>query len=127
MERSERLNYQVGKYIGTLLESRNQAHVFHLRTQSYAQHKALNKYYASIVDLIDSYAEVYQGMYGLIEGYKMKTPLYEDPLKIEMYFNGLLTFTRYMEESLPPDGALKNIEDEINSLISKTIYLLTLS
>ncbi len=28
-----------------LMNSRNQAHVFHLSTKSYAQHKALQKYY----------------------------------------------------------------------------------
>lgn len=126
-ETKSKMENQVGKYIGTLLESRNQAHVFHLRTQSYAQHKALQKYYDNIVDLIDAYSETYQGMYGLIEGYKMTTPLYEDTTKIAAYFDSLLVFVRHMESKLPVDGALKNIHDEITTLISKTIYLLTLS
>jgi DNA-binding ferritin-like protein len=50
--------------------SRTQAHVFHLRvkgTGSYAAHKALNKYYDEIIDLIDGLVESYQGKNGLIE------------------------------------------------------------
>lgn len=126
-EKKNKMKHQVGKYIGTLMESRNQAHIFHLRTQSYAQHKALQKYYDNIVDLIDAYSETYQGMYGLIEGYKMTTPLYEDTTKVVPYFDSLLVFVRQSESRLPSDGALKNIHDEITTLISKTIYLLTLS
>ncbi len=50
--------------------SRTQAHVFHLRVKgpgSYAAHKALQKYYEGIVDLIDGLVESYQGKNGLIK------------------------------------------------------------
>ena len=43
------------KFISTLFSSREQAHIFHLQTSSYAMHAALNKYYDGIVDLIDKY------------------------------------------------------------------------
>ena len=64
----------IGLLLGTLMQSRNQAHIYHLQVQgmgSYAAHKALNNYYEEIVDLVDSIAESYQGRYGIITGYKM--------------------------------------------------------
>lgn len=54
------------KFVAILMNSRNQAHAFHLETSSYAQHKALEKYYEKIVDLLDDYAEAYMGKYGRI-------------------------------------------------------------
>jgi len=121
------MNETVGKYLGTLMESRTQAHVFHLQTTSYAEHKALQKYYERIVDLIDAYTEAYQGMYGTVYGYKMSTPLIEDPKKVKLYFDGLCRFISEMSTKLPSDSYLKNIEDEIATLVRKTKYLLTLS
>ena len=50
--------------------SRTQAHVFHLGVKgpgAYAAHKALQKYYEEIVDLVDGLVESYQGKYGLIK------------------------------------------------------------
>ena len=53
----------MNEYVGTLMQSRNQAHIFHLQTSSYSQHIALQEYYEGIVDLIDSLVEAYQGKY----------------------------------------------------------------
>ncbi|NBX51649.1 hypothetical protein EBT25_17375, partial [bacterium] len=55
------------KFVAMLMNSRNQAHTFHLTTSSYAQHKALEKYYEKIVELLDDYAEAYMGKYGRIK------------------------------------------------------------
>ena len=40
-----------------ILHSRNQAHVFHLQTQSFAEHKALNDYYEGVVGFFDGIVE----------------------------------------------------------------------
>ena len=59
--------------IATLLHSRSQAHIFHWQTKSqssFAEHKALQKYYEGIVELIDGIVESYQGKYEIITGYK---------------------------------------------------------
>lgn len=40
------------------------AHVAHLQTKSYAEHKVLNKIYEELPGLIDSLMESYQGKYG---------------------------------------------------------------
>ena len=56
--------------ISLLFHSRTQAHTFHLQTESFAEHKALEGYYDGIVGLIDSITESYQGKYGIVKGYK---------------------------------------------------------
>lgn len=58
-----------------LFLARDLTHREHLKTKSYAQHKALGKFYNDIVDNADAIAEAYQGQYGLMKiieilGYK---------------------------------------------------------
>ena len=111
------------KFISILLSSREQAHIFHLQTPSYAQHKALQGYYEDIVDLIDSYVESYQGRYGILKGYKPTTQIFEDDSTLR-YFAGLLSYVDNVRKELPQDGELNNILDEISGLISSTHYKL---
>jgi hypothetical protein len=113
----------LGKFLGTLLSSRTQAHIFHLQTPSYAAHKALNKYYEGVVELIDAYAEAAQGRYGIIRGYQMTTQMLEDDSALK-YFMGLQKFVDNIRTQLPQDGELNNTVDEISALISTTIYKL---
>ena len=54
------------KFIGMMFLARDVAHSAHLNTRSFAKHKALGKFYDEIVDLADTFAEMYQGKYGLI-------------------------------------------------------------
>jgi len=53
-------------YVGLFFLARDVTHSVHLNTRSYAKHKALQKFYESIIDLADSFAEAYQGRHGLI-------------------------------------------------------------
>jgi hypothetical protein len=113
----------IAKFLGTLMSSRTQAHVFHLQTPSFAAHKALNEYYDDIVDLIDSYAEMAQGRYGIIRGYVMSNQIFEDDSGLK-YFAGLQKFVDEIRTQLPQDGELNNTVDEISGLISSTVYKL---
>ena len=102
------------KLISALMHSRTQAHIFHLRTKSFAAHKALQAYYEGIVPLLDEYAEGYQGRYGLISGYK-SGPVSQNPMMTKGYFQRLLKIV----------DATK-ILDTIRQLIYQTLYMLTL-
>lgn len=113
----------VASFLSTLMASRNQAHIFHLQTPSYAAHKALNEYYDEIVDLLDTYAEEYQGQFGIIKGYNLPESIFEDDSTIK-YFTGLLTYVNSVREQLPQDSSLNNVVDEIVGLITSTIYKL---
>ena len=50
-----------------LFLARDLAHREHLKTKSYAQHKALGNFYSDIIDNADAIAEAYQGQYGLMK------------------------------------------------------------
>jgi len=112
------------RYVGALLNSREQAHVFHLMTNSYAQHKALQAYYEGIVPLLDEWAEAYMGKYGRLRRITTNKRFLRDPKKARQYFKTLLTRIKAMK--LPKDSYLKTIQDEISVLIRQTMYMLTL-
>jgi hypothetical protein len=112
------------RYVGMLMNSREQAHAFHLTTNSYAQHKALQNYYEGIVPLLDSWAEAYMGKYGRLKRVTMNKRYMSDPKKARAYFKSLITRIRLVK--LPKDSYLRNIQDEIVALIRSTMYMLTL-
>jgi len=112
------------RYVGALLNSREQAHVFHLMTNSYAQHKALQAYYEGIVPLLDEWAEAYMGKYGRLRRITTNKRFLRDPKKARQYFKTLLTRIKAMK--LPKDSYLKTIQDEISVLIRQTMYMLSL-
>jgi len=114
---------QYGTFIGTLMQSRNQAHIYHLQTPSYAQHIALQGYYEGIIPLIDELVESYQGKYGILRDYKMAGTIKEDE-NPTMYFEGLCKFVEAILPSLPQDNFLINQYDEVMTLIQSTKYKL---
>lgn len=116
----------IGLLLGTLMQSRNQAHIYHLQVQgmgSFAAHKALNEYYDAIVDRIDGIAESYQGRYGIITGYKMPEAIREDN-NARMYFDGLSKFVETIRKQIPQDSYIQNQIDEVVDLIESTKYKL---
>lgn len=114
---------QYATFIGTLMQSRNQVHIYHLQTDSYAAHKALQGYYEDIVDLIDGLVESYQGRYGILQGYKMAGTIKEDS-NFVLYFEGLCKFVETIRTQLPQDSYIQNQIDEVVALIETTKYKL---
>ena len=112
------------RYVGMLMNSREQAHAFHLMTNSYAQHKALQKYYEGIVPLLDAWAEAYMGKYGRLKRITINKRFLRDPKKARMYFRSLLGRIRLVK--LPKDTYLRSVQDDITTLIRSTMYMLSL-
>jgi len=107
-----------------ILHSRNQAHVFHLQTQSFAEHKALNDYYDGVVDLFDGIVESYQGKYGIIKNFKtFKIEQYRNGKKTISYFERLLDIIEENRDSVD-DSYIQNQIDTVQELINSTIYKL---
>lgn len=107
-----------------VLHSRNQAHIFHLQTQSFSEHKALNKYYESVIDLFDGIVESYQGKYGIIRTYKtFKIEQYKNNKKTISYFERLLDDINSLRESVE-DTYIQNQIDGFEELINSTLYKL---
>ena len=50
------------QFIADSLALRTAAHLAHLSADSYSEHVALGEFYEALLDLVDSYAEVYMGL-----------------------------------------------------------------
>lgn len=107
-----------------ILHSRNQAHVFHLQTKSYAEHIALNGYYDGVVGLFDGLVESYQGKYGIIKNFKtFKVEQYRNNKKTISYFERLLDIIEENRDSVD-DSYIQNQIDTVQELINSTLYKL---
>jgi hypothetical protein len=53
----------------------------HWSSTNYAKHKALKKYYAKIIDLVDRYAEAYMGKYDQLKKFPEEFHTEKDPVK----------------------------------------------
>lgn len=116
----------VGAFLGTLMQSRNQAHIYHLQTSgpgSFAAHMALDAYYNGIIPLIDGIAESIQGRYGIIRGYKMENVIREDSNALK-YFEALSKFVESTRNECPQDSYIQNQIDTVVELIESTKYKL---
>jgi hypothetical protein len=110
-------------FIMRLFHARTAAHILHLKTRSFAAHKALNEFYDALPDLADTLAETYQGQYGLIDEFPPRYIPQSEPLDM---LDGLRA---YIQENRccacdKKDTHLQNIIDEIVALIDQTTYKL---
>lgn len=106
-----------------LLNSATQAHIFHLQTDSYAVHKALEDYYEGVVDLTDSLIESYQSKYIIVKGYSSYAM--KDLESTESAIEFLKSVQNKVESVSFSESDLKNQVDEIKTLIRSTLYKLT--
>ena len=109
--------------ISTLMASRQQAHIFHWQTNSYAAHKALNDYYDEIVGLFDGLVESFQGRYGIVRGYTSPATFKEDDQAIN-YFEALSKYVEAIRTKIPQDSYIQNQVDEVVDLVESTKYKL---
>ncbi len=120
------MSSSVEKYISMLMSSRDQAHIYHLTTFSYASHKALQKYYESIIPLVDSYAETYMGTSRnkrIVFHPSSFRVTNTNPRYALKYFINLSKKIKKLR--LPRNPFLDNIRQEIDALIRQTIYMLS--
>lgn len=109
----------VSKLFGSLMAARQQAHILHLASRSYAEHKALGSFYEDLTGLTDSLVETYQGQYGLVE-IESKTMNGKSAQSfLESLSSEFLEAHKMFSEK---DTHLHNILDEIVSLTYQTLY-----
>ena len=108
-----------------LLNSVTTAHILHLSTRSYSQHKALETFYTEIGDHVDDFVEAFQGKYGLLTNYPATADLFatQAPIAYLTYLKDEVATLRKAPE-FPADSELQNIIDEIAQLIDSTLYKL---
>lgn len=95
--------------------ARTQAHVLHLAAKgagSYAEHMALGSFYDGIVDLVDGFAEAYQGMCGEL----LKLPAV--PIKAQAAIPMLDDLEEWVETNRARICDMSNIQNEIDSIVT---------
>ena len=110
--------------VGLLFLGRDVAHSVHLNTRSFAKHMALQTFYEEIVELADSFAEAYQGKYGLIGGVALQ-PAKKTANIVEFLQNQMDEIEANRYKVVDKDcTAIHNIIDEIVGLYLSTLYKL---
>ena len=108
-------------FIGCLKSSFDQSVVWHHQTDSYAVHKALNKFYDGILGLTDGLVESVSGIHGRPKNYEIDEPInYKNTEQVINYFKSFY-------DSVQKDR--KDIYEETwvqNQLLAETLYLLSL-
>jgi DNA-binding ferritin-like protein len=120
----------VSKFLSRLLESREMAQVYHWTVKgdmgSHAAHLALQTYYEEVIEFIDDIVEIYQGQYGLIEGYDVIDTTDSKSKDRLDYFKETVEFVKSARKCIKAeDTHIHNIVDELIALQYKTIYKLT--
>jgi high-affinity Fe2+/Pb2+ permease len=110
--------------VSILLHSQTQVHIFHLQTKSYAEHKALQKYYEGIDALVDGIIESYQGKYDVITQYNsVKNEDYKSNEQVIKYFKALDSMIEKNRKEVK-ESFIQNQIDTVQELINSTVYKL---
>ena len=111
-------------FVGMLFLARDVTHSVHLNTRSYANHKALGKFYTGVVDLADAFAEAYQGRHGLIGPITLMSAKKTSNV-VEFLQDQLaeIEANRY-KFCDKEETSIQNIIDEIVALYLSTLYKL---
>lgn len=110
--------------VSILLHSQTQVHIFHLQTKSYAEHKALQKYYEDIDGIVDGIIESYQGKYDIITQYNsIKNEDYKSTEQVIKYFKALDTMIDKNRKEVK-ESFIQNQIDTVQELINSTVYKL---
>jgi hypothetical protein len=112
-----------GAFIMCLLHGVTNAHILHLQSQSYAQHKALGSFYEDLGDLVDSVVEQWQGLNGKLINYPVEYRPPQQTAKAELEY--MLGYVADYRAVMGNDSAIQNAIDEIAALMQSTLYKLT--
>ena len=131
MENLQQTTHVFEALLINLLESYNLARIWHLQTNSHAEHKALESYYEAIEDVFDSLAEQYQGTMG--NHYRLQYLRSIDLVSLESinlvtYFENLLQDVEEVAKLIRAVELFSHLNallDDAKSTISKTAYLLS--
>ena len=113
----------IGDFFLKLLHAATNGHILHLQTKSYAEHKALQKYYEELPDAVDAIIEQYQGAYQTIIEYPSTyEPPKADALQEVTYIRDFIVANR---DVIGQYTSLQNEVDNLMSIVESTMYKLT--
>ena len=112
---------KIASIISRVFADRTYTHMAHLKTSSYAAHKALNEFYDDAIGLVDGLAEMAQGKFG-----KLDIPVGQVSTDMsnaaDVLEASIMEITKDAESC--KNRALSNKIDEIEGLYLSTIYKL---
>lgn len=122
---------KIEQFVEKVLHSRDQVHIWHLQTKSYAEHKALNEYYDKLLDLFDDFIETWMGAYNQRFSASKMILEFKDHNSIDVT-NHMKDMKSFLENEArtvitSKNTDLNNILDELLGLVNHISYLLTLS
>jgi len=110
--------------VSKLRFSVEQTQVYHWQSQSLSEHKALNRYYNGIPDIVDGIVESYQGKYGIQKGYKLfEVRDYSTPEEVINFLKQLDADVEMLRQSIK-ETYIQNQIDNVLQLIETTVYKL---
>lgn len=113
----------IEELVAKVFASRNNTHLAHWRTKSYAEHVALGDFYEDVIEIVDNLVECYQGNFGLIkEVPDVKQTHNDDPVKI--LSDDVAWIAKNRNKIAKNVSSLENIVDELTGLYLKTLYKL---
>ena len=106
-----------------VFNTRNVAHLAHLKTKSYAQHVVLGGFYESVIGVLDSIIEVHQGVFGLINVPYL--PKIETPANIVKHIEAEMKWICDNRAELAQGvTAIENLIDSLSEIYMQTLYKL---
>lgn len=113
----------IEELVARIFKTRNQAHLAHWKTKSFAEHKALGGFYGDVIDSLDTLVEACQGSKGII-GHVDLSCKDESVDIIKCLTDDANFISKNRTKIAHGVPAIENILDEIVALYLKTIYKL---
>lgn len=114
-------------FVSYLKDAFDQSVVWHHQTESYAEHKALGKFYDAIVGLTDGLVESVSGIYERPNHYQLDSPVdYKNHEQVVKYFKSVYNTIQKERKDIYQESWVQNQVDEIATLFAETLYLLSL-
>jgi hypothetical protein len=110
-----------------MMEARDVVHVAHLRTTSYAAHKALGGLYGELLVHFDSLAELYQGQFGLVDfkDFSVKVVKPDDIVEyLEDFCGDVIDTKKQYTSDMAEMGHLVNELEAVTTTIYSSLYKL---
>lgn len=112
----------IEQLVSKIFALRDESHLAHWKTRSYAQHKALDELYNGLVEHIDGIVEAYQGCYGLIGDIPQGQQSREGILECLTETANWIAANR--EKIADNNTVLENLIDGLGDLMATTAYKL---
>jgi DNA-binding ferritin-like protein len=117
----------MSRIIAQLIYLQLQIRIYHWQTKSYARHKAFGKFYDSLGDLLDTFVETYQGIYGRVAfAQSLDLRNLDETTDLEKILTNAISMLTNEVEDIQSHSDLLNIRDEMIGAMNHLRYLLTL-